>query len=264
MDDVGDDKVSMYAAVDHGAAYEEALAGRHGDQLRLAYDEGKGKDDPPYDPFALYLPDEDKLNDEDDADETKQLEAGADESAAAALDEPLEDIEQVSDDEQEYSDDDDDEEDGKLPEYNNQGFRNRPKSQLAALKSGLPAGGLFAVLNLPGTQQKVTIDDVIVTNKLKPADKWAVGQTITLKDDDVLLVGSTHFTLVGLPGVSGVEVDVLVEENTRDARVLVFKKRKRKHSRRLNGFRRDVTLLRVMDIRLPDQYANAEYKETIA
>ena len=55
-----------------------------------------------------------------------------------------------------------------------------------------------------------------------------------------------------------------MEENTRDARVLVFKKRKRKHSRRLNGFRRDVTLLRVMDIRLPDQYANAEYKETIA
>ena len=264
MDDAGDAKVSMYAAVDHGAAYEEALAGRHGDQLRLAYDEGKGKDDPPYDPFVLYLPDEDELNDGVEAEGTKQLEAGTDEAAPAALDEPLEDVEQVSDDEEEYSDDDDDEEDGQLPEYNNQGFRNRPKSQLAALKSGLPAGGLFAVLNLPGTQQKVTIDDVIVTNKLKPADKWAVGKTITLKNDDMLLVGSTHFTLVGLPGVSGVEVDVLVEENTRDARVLVFKKRKRKHSRRLNGFRRDVTLLRVMDIRLPKQYANAEYKETIA
>ena len=39
----------MYAAVDHGAAYEEAITGRHGDQLRLAYDEGKGKDAPPPD-----------------------------------------------------------------------------------------------------------------------------------------------------------------------------------------------------------------------
>ena len=259
-DGAEDTKVSMYAAVDHGSAYEEALAGRHGDQLRLAYEEGKGKDDPPYDPFALFLPDEDELNGEIGAEETKQLETGADETAAT-LGEPLEDVEQVSDDEEEYSDD---EEDDQLSEYNHQGFRNRSKSQLAALKSGLPAGGLFAVLNLPGTQQKVTVDDVIVTNKLKPVDKWAVGKTITLKDDDVLLVGSTHFTLVGLPSVSGVEVDVLVEENTRDARVLVFKKRKRKHSRRLNGFRRDVTLLRVMDIRLPEQYATADYKEAIA
>jgi len=263
----------MYAAVDHGAAYEEAIAGRHGYQLRLAYDEGKGKDDPPYDPFALFLPDEDELNDsldaknEDelndslDAKKKSQEEDGADETATALLDEPLEDLEQVSDDEEEeYSDD---EEGDQSLEYTNQGFPNRPKSQLAALKSGLPAGGLFAVLGLPGTQQKVTIDDVIVTNKLKPVDKWAVGETITLKDDDVLLVGSTHFTLVGLPGVSGVEVDVLVEENTRDARVLVFKKRKRKHSRRLNGFRRDVTLLRVTDIRLPEKYTNAEYKETL-
>ena len=99
MDGAGDAKVSMYAAVDHGAAYEEALAGRHGDQLRLAYDEGKGKDDPPYDPFALYLPDEDELNDEIEATGTKQLEAGADGPAAAALDEPLEDVEQVSDEE---------------------------------------------------------------------------------------------------------------------------------------------------------------------
>ena len=272
-DGAGNAKVSMYAAVDHGAAYEEAIAGRHGDQLKLAYDEGKGKDDPPYDPFALFLPDEDELNDsldaksEDelndslDAKKKSQEEDGADETATALLDEPLEDLEQVSDDEEEeYSDD---EEGDQSLEYTNQGFPNRPKSQLAALKSGLPAGGLFAVLGLPGTQQKVTIDDVIVTNKLKPVDKWAVGETITLKDDDVLLVGSTHFTLVGLPGVSGVEVDVLVEENTRDARVLVFKKRKRKHSRRLNGFRRDVTLLRVTDIRLPEKYTNAEYKETL-
>mmetsp|Transcript_6453 Transcript_6453/g.18020 ORF Transcript_6453/g.18020 Transcript_6453/m.18020 type:complete len:324 (-) Transcript_6453:664-1635(-) len=261
-DGAGDANASMYASVDHGSAYEEALAGRHGEQLRLAYDEGKGKDDPPYDPFALFLPDEDELNDNLDAEENDRGQDGADETAAASLDEPLEDLEQVSDDEEEYSDDE--EEDDQSPEYTNQGFRDRPKSQLAALKSGLPAGGLFAVLSLPGTQQKVTVDDVIVTNKLKPADKWAVGNTITLKDDDVLLVGSTHFTLVGLPGVSGVEVDVLVEENTRDARVLIFKKRKRKHSRRLNGFRRDVTLLRVMDIRLPEKYSNAEYKETLA
>ena len=78
----------MYAAVDHGAAYEEAIAGRHGDQLRLAYDEGKGKDDPPYDPFALFLPDEDESNDDIDAKKKSQEEDGADETATALLDEP--------------------------------------------------------------------------------------------------------------------------------------------------------------------------------
>jgi hypothetical protein len=44
------------------------------------------------------------------------------------------------------------------------------------------------------------------------------------------------FLLSVFPSVSGVEVDVLVEEITRDAKVLVLKERKRKQSRRLNGF----------------------------
>ena len=39
-----------------------------------------------------------------------------------------------------------------------------------------------------------------------------------------------------------------VEEQTKDAKVVIFKKRRRKASRRRNGFRRQVTLLRVLDI----------------
>ena len=45
----------------------------------------------------------------------------------------------------------------------------------------------------------------------------------------------------------------LVEEITRDKTVVVFKKRRRKHSRRKNGFRRQVTFLRVLDVKMPGE-----------
>jgi len=78
-----------------------------------------------------------------------------------------------------------------------------------------------------------------------------VGSTHTIKDDDVLLMGNQNKTLVGLPGVRGGEVDVMVEEITRDKTLIIFKKRRRKNSRRKNGFRRQVTFLRVLDVRMP-------------
>ena len=244
-----------YAAVYHGDAYEDALHGRHGDQLRLAIEEGEGKDDPPYDPFALLLADEEgdvgeASGEYDGLIEGEDGGAAADgDAAATAADGPLSD--------------DEDEDDFDLSPYNADGSVSRPRSELVALKSGLPAGGLFAVIRLGGSQEKVTVDDVVVVNKLKPVDRWAVGETITLTGPDVLLAGSTHLTLVGLPGVAAAEVDVMVEEITKDAKVLVFKKRKRKNSRRLNGFRREVTLLRVTDIRLAEEYADLGHKERI-
>ena len=64
----------------------------------------------------------------------------------------------------------------------------------------------------------------------------------------VLLLGSASETVVGRPLVPDARVVCSVEEQTKDAKVVIFKKRKRKASRRRNGFRRMVTLLRVTDI----------------
>ena len=108
--------------------------------------------------------------------------------------------------------------------------------------------------NMAGSQFKVTTDDVLIVNLLKPVTKYKVGSIHTLTDDDVLLVGSSHYTLVGMPHVKGAQVDVLVEEITKDAKVIVFKKRRRKHSKRKRGHRRDVTMLRILDIRPPEAY----------
>ena len=139
------------------------------------------------------------------------------------------------------------------PKYTTTGALFRPKSERHALRAGYPGGGKFAVIHLEGFQHKVTSDDLLVVNKLKPVAKWCVGSTHTLKDEDVLLVADQDRTLVGLPGVKGAEVDVMVEEITRDKTVIVFKKRRRKHSRRKNGHRRQVTFLRVLGVRFPGE-----------
>ena len=104
------------------------------------------------------------------------------------------------------------------------------------------SGDRFAVVRLGGTQYKITKDDVIVAEKLDVQ----VGADLVI--DEVLLVGSDLATVVGRPTVPRAFVKCAVEEQTRDAKVVVFKKRRRQNSRRRNGHRRHVTLLRVTDI----------------
>lgn len=111
----------------------------------------------------------------------------------------------------------------------------------APLPVATPSGA-FAVVRLGGTQYKVTHDDVIVAEKLDVA----VGTTLIL--DEVLLVGSEAATVVGRPTIPNAKVICQIEEQTQDAKVVVFKKRRRQNSRRRNGHRRDVTLLRVTEI----------------
>ena len=112
---------------------------------------------------------------------------------------------------------------------------------------------LFAVVGFSGTQFKVTVDDVIVADRIEGID---IGQTLDLSN--VLLVGSRRATVVGRPVVAGAKVVVAVEEITKDKKVIAFKTRRRKHSRRLKGFRREVTVLRVADIVLGDKMSQEE------
>eukprot|EP00614_Pseudopedinella_elastica_P010538 CAMPEP_0172609676 /NCGR_PEP_ID=MMETSP1068-20121228/29617_1 /TAXON_ID=35684 /ORGANISM="Pseudopedinella elastica, Strain CCMP716" /LENGTH=170 /DNA_ID=CAMNT_0013413239 /DNA_START=32 /DNA_END=544 /DNA_ORIENTATION=- len=105
------------------------------------------------------------------------------------------------------------------------------------------AGANFAVIGLSGTQYKVTVDDVVVSNLIHGVD---IGESLEISE--VLLLGSQNETVVGRPYVSGVKVVLEVEEHTKDKKVIIFKKKRRKGYKRTKGFRRDVTLLRVKDI----------------
>ncbi len=250
-----------YAVIDHSDAYETAMRGRHGQQLALARLEGLGKDDPPFDPFSeeeqlIQSPEQQRAlaaeEEEGDWESDKDKSVVAD---AGYHDDVGED--DHDDDDDDYLDNEEEDELSWLTAYNPDGSIRRKKSVLAVLRAGYPAGGLFAIVEMAGSQHKVTTDDLIVVNRLRPVDVYKVGSVHTLKD--VMLVGSSHHTLVGLPYVGGAEVDIMVEEITQDAKVIVFKKRRRKHSQRKNGFRRDLTLLRVLDIRLPEEYRDYSY-----
>ena len=64
----------------------------------------------------------------------------------------------------------------------------------------------------------------------------------------MLLIGGKTQSFVGRPFLPGARVTAVVEEQTYDKKVIVFKKRRRKASQSTNGFRRMVTLLRIQDI----------------
>lgn len=219
---------SKFAVVDHSHAYEEAMRGMHGKQLQLAALDGMGKDEEPFDPF---------------------------------LEEELEEYQSARRREEQDDEDEDDDDDNNRDEphdeewiYNADGSLPWKKSQLVTFRAGAPAGGMFAIIELLGTQHKVTADDLVISALLQPVEHFKVGSIHTLKD--VMLVGSSHLTLVGMPYVEGAEVDVQVEEITQDAKVIVFKKKRRKGYKRKKGHRRDVTFLRILDVRPPQEFAS--------
>ena len=102
---------------------------------------------------------------------------------------------------------------------------------------------IFAVFEFSGTQYKVTLDDVIVADKMDGVD---IGDTIDITN--VCLVGTKSNTYIGRPHVPGAKVIATVEEITRDKKVIAFKLRRRKNSKRTKGFRRQVCILRISDI----------------
>ena len=101
----------------------------------------------------------------------------------------------------------------------------------------------FAIVEFSGTQYKITLDDVIVADHIESYD---IGQKIPI--DKVLMIGTKETTFVGRPYITGAKVIATVEEKAKDKKVIAFKMRRRKNSRRTKGFRRQLTVLRVTEI----------------
>ncbi len=97
---------------------------------------------------------------------------------------------------------------------------------------------MFAVIQTGGKQYKVAQDDVIRVEKLA----GEAGEQIVL--DQVLMVGDK----IGAPLVAGATVTATVVAQARGEKVIVFKKRRRQNSRRKNGHRQDITILRITEI----------------
>jgi large subunit ribosomal protein L21 len=102
---------------------------------------------------------------------------------------------------------------------------------------------MFAVIRTGGKQYRVVPNAILKVEKLEAE----AGSTITF--DEVLAVGEEGGALsVGAPLVAGASVTATVVAQDRLAKIIIFKKRRRQNSRRKNGHRQHVTVLRVADI----------------
>ena len=101
----------------------------------------------------------------------------------------------------------------------------------------------FAIIQTGGKQYKVKASDIVKIEKLenlKTKNKIEFNEILAYGDDKTLEVGS--------PLVSGAKVEAELIKNGKNKTVLIFKKRRRKNSRRKNGHRQLYSLIKINKI----------------
>ena len=101
----------------------------------------------------------------------------------------------------------------------------------------------FAVIQTGGKQYKVKAGEIIKIEKLldsKPETK--------IEFKEVLAYGNDKTIELGEPTISGAKVEADLIKNSKNKTVLIFKKRRRKNSRRKNGHRQQFSLIRINKI----------------
>jgi large subunit ribosomal protein L21 len=100
---------------------------------------------------------------------------------------------------------------------------------------------MFAVIKTGGKQYRVVAEDVLRVDRLEAEPGTVV------EFNEVLVVGGDQTTL-GTPMVAGATVGAEVLDHVRGAKVIAFKKRRRKNSRRKRGHRQEFSLVRITEI----------------
>ena len=100
---------------------------------------------------------------------------------------------------------------------------------------------MFAVIKTGGRQYRVVPNDVLEIGKIE----GPVGTIVQL--GEVLLLGGDT-PVLGVPTVQGASVAAEVLQHKRGPKVIAFKKRRRKNSRRKRGYRDEITVLRITEI----------------
>ena len=100
---------------------------------------------------------------------------------------------------------------------------------------------MFAVIKTGGRQYRVVPNDVLEIGKIA----GDVGSIVQL--GEVLVVGGDT-PVLGMPTVAGASVAAEVLDHKRGPKVIAFKKRRRKNSRRKRGYRDEITVLRITEV----------------
>ncbi|MCL4764661.1 MAG: 50S ribosomal protein L21 [Hyphomicrobiaceae bacterium] len=101
---------------------------------------------------------------------------------------------------------------------------------------------MYAVIKTGGKQYRVATDEVLTVEKL---DGEAGAQ---VEFTDVLMIGGNGTPRIGTPTLPGAKVTAELVEQTRGPKLIAFKKRRRKNSRRKKGHRQDLTMVRITSI----------------
>ena len=102
---------------------------------------------------------------------------------------------------------------------------------------------MYAVIKTGGKQYRVAADDMLAVEKIAGEAGAEVEFTEVL-----MLGGEEAQAKVGTPAVAGAKVVAEVVEQGRAAKVIAFKKRRRKNSRRKRGHRQHQTIVRIKEI----------------
>ncbi len=97
---------------------------------------------------------------------------------------------------------------------------------------------MYAVFKTGGKQYKVTTGDVVKIEKIAGEE----GKEVIF--NEVLALDDT----IGTPFVSGASVKATVLKQAKDAKVIIFKKKRRQNYRRKNGHRQQITLVKITDV----------------
>ena len=117
----------------------------------------------------------------------------------------------------------------------------------------------FAIIETGGKQYKVSASKILEVEKLDAE----IGKTIKFKN--VLLLNDNTNTEVGSPNIEGATVEAKLLDNVKDRTILIFHKRRRKHSRKKNGHRQrhskiQITKILSKDGKIIDEAKKSEKK----
>ena len=115
----------------------------------------------------------------------------------------------------------------------------------------------FAIIETGGKQYKVSASKILEIEKLNAK----VGETVKFKN--VLLLNDDKTTEIGSPSISGATVEAKLLDNVKDRTVLIFHKRRRKHSRKKNGHRQRHSKIQITKILSKDGKVIDEAKAVV-
>ena len=101
----------------------------------------------------------------------------------------------------------------------------------------------YAVIKTGGKQYKVKSGEILKIEKLPK-----IKENTKIEFNEILAYGDSKLIELGDPIVKGAKVEANLIKNTKNRKILIFKKRRRQNSRRKNGHRQQYSMIRVEKI----------------